>query len=85
LNSHPESNSRLNQGLDKPGAQGALAAGNILASLACFRVNKTLYRVAGGILAVFAGYHIYKAVKAYRMRRREKVKEEVKEEEKNED
>lgn len=50
-------------------AQAGLALANGIACVACFKVKKPLYRVAGGLLATFTGYHIHKAIQGYKGRR----------------
>ncbi|GAJ24569.1 unnamed protein product [marine sediment metagenome] len=58
---------RVNQWLGSPLAQGFLALANGIASFACLRASKKpLYRVCGGLLATFTGYHIYKAIQRYK-------------------
>ena len=61
----------VNEGLNSPAVQGALAAANAIASFACYRASlndkrKNLYRAACGILATFATYHVIKAIQEYR-------------------
>ncbi len=66
-----EAGRQLNEGLNRPAAQGALATANAIASIACYKASvnakrKGLYRAACGILATFATYHVIKAIQEYR-------------------
>ena len=61
----------VNEGINSPVAQGALATANAIASIACYKASvnakrKSLYRAACGILATFATYHVIKAIQEYR-------------------
>lgn len=60
---------QLSRALATPAAQFGLACANGVGAYTCFRAGeraeggeKPLYYVVGSVLAIFAGYHLYKTV-----------------------